>query len=200
MRLKVAVVTAMALAAVAASPAAAQQAGSQNALQKGRRSISFSLPDGGGTSFGIWTMLSERTNLGLNVGIEMQDSDAPDVEGWELQLAPAIKRYTRSLGPVTPFLYGEVNLGFGESSQGANDVSNWGTGAFGGLGVEWFPVRSVSIGGYTGIGLRYTSSEVDTPGLPSDTRTDFRLSTATSGLSLQIYFGGPGGREVASGR
>ncbi|HEY8470544.1 MAG TPA: hypothetical protein VIL18_12915 [Longimicrobiales bacterium] len=199
MRLKVAVVSAMVLAAVAA-PAAAQQAGSENALQKGRRSISFGLPGGGGTSFGIWTMLSQRTNLGLNVELDMRDSDTPDVGSWELELAPAIKRYTRGLGPVTPFLYGEVSLGFAESSQGANDLSSWSTGAFGGLGVEWFPVRSVSIGGYTGIGLSYMSSEVETPGLPSDSRTDFRLSTGTSALSLHIYFGGPSGGEVASGK
>lgn len=198
MRLKAAIVSAMVLAGVAAAPAAAQQAGSANALQKGRRSISFGLP--GSPRFGIWTMLSERTNLGLNAELEMQNSDAPDVEGWGLELAPAIKRYTRGLGPVMPFLYGEVNLGFGKSSQGGNDVTNWGTGAFGGLGVEWFPVRSISIGGYTGLGLRYTSSEIETPGVPSDNRTDFRLSTGTSGLSLQIYFGGPGGGEVASGK
>lgn len=92
-----------------------------------------------------------------------------------------------------------MSVGFGKSSQGASDVSNWSTGAFGGLGVEWFPVRSVSIGGYTGIGLTYASSKVETPGVPSDSRTDFRLSTGTSGLSLHIYFGGPSGGEVASG-
>lgn len=200
MRLKVAVVSAMALAAVAAAPAAAQQAASANALQEGRRSISFGLPSGGGSSFGIWTMLSERTNLGLIGQLQVEQQDDPDVDSWGLRLAPAIKRYVRRAGPVAPFLYGNVALGWESETQPGGEESAWSIGTFGGLGVEWFPVSSVSIGGHTGIGLEYRSIDVDPTIGASQSSSELALRTATSQLSIQIYFGGPRGGGVASGQ
>lgn len=188
-----AAVAATVLVCAASAPLLAQDAGA-TALERGRRSISFTLPGGGGTSFGLWTMLSDRTNLGLNARLEIDRRDAPDVDAWAVELAPAIRRYVRALGPVMPFLYADVSIGFGGQAQPAGDESVLALGTFGGIGVEWFPVRSVSIGGYTGIGLDYTSTELDPVVGGSQSSSRLTLRTATSQLGIQIYFGGAGQR------
>lgn len=159
--------------------------------QQGQRSISFGVRGEGSSTFGLWTMLSERTNLGLlgtlNYNRQTLDPGDRKATSWTLTVAPTLRSYTARLGPVLPYLQGGIGVGFGEGSP--NDVSILSASANGGLGVEWFPVSNVGIGGYTGLGLSYQRTRTG----PSDFRTttkNFGFGSMTSGLSIQLYFGG----------
>jgi hypothetical protein len=86
---------------------------------------------------------------------------------------------------VAPFLYGSAEFGYSKRNVPTTDGSIKNFGLATGLGAEWFPVRSVSIGGFTGLRLGHSSSSVG----PTST-SSFALSTMTSGLAIQLYFGG----------
>lgn len=175
---------------VAGTAAAQRPAG----LEQGKRSISFGLPgDGGSTNFGIWTMFADDLNLGLNLGLNLNRTSTEGTTTNKtsfLSIAPALRYYTGSLGPVMPFLYGETALSYGKSHQ-PNNGSNFGFGLTGGLGAEWFPVGNISIAGFTGLGLnsRWTSTTMGTATVKSSILS---LGTRTSGLSINFYFGGRG--------
>jgi hypothetical protein len=168
---------------------AAQEVGPQ----KGQRSISFGVRGDGGNSFGLWTMLSDRTNLGL-IGIFEHsrgtwDPGSRQSTRTSLDFAPTLRRYTGQIGPVLPYLQGGIGVGYHTNS--VEDYSGRSVGARGGIGVEWFPVSNVGVGGYTGLNMGYMWSRSG----PSDfrrTADTFSLTTMTSGLSVQIYFGGKG--------
>lgn len=117
--------------------------------QEGQRSISFWLCGDSEGSFGVWTMRSDRTNLGLVGRLDYQraSSDASDTNSTRttLELAPTLRQYTGRFGPVLPYLQGGVGLGY--SSISSQDASGISVSVRGGFGVEWFPVSNVGIGG-----------------------------------------------------
>jgi hypothetical protein len=61
-------------------------------------------------------------------------------------------------------------------------------GALGGLGVEWFPARRVSISGETGLSAQLGRQTLEHNDGQDARVTSLNLSTFTSGLSVQIYF------------
>lgn len=186
----------LALTLTVAGTAAAQRPAG---LEPGKRSISFGLPgDEGTANFGVWTMFSENVNLGINLGLGLNRAS---VEGTttgktsRISIAPALRYYTGSFGPVTPFLYGEAGLSYAKEHE-PNDASTKGFGLAGGLGAEWFPVGNISIGGYTGLRVGSASTSRSQAGGTIKSST-LSVSTLTSGLSINIYFGGRG-TSVAS--
>lgn len=188
--LGLALTLAMAGTAVAQRPAG---------LEQGKRSISFGLPgDGGTTTFGIWTMFSENMNLGINLGLGLNRTSVEGTttaKSTDFSIAPALRYYTGSLGPVTPFLYGEAGLSFGKTHE-PNDGSTKGLGLSGGLGAEWFPVGNISIGGYTGMRLASSWTSRSQAGTTIKASA-LSIGTLTSGLSINIYFGGRGASVAA---
>lgn len=202
-----------AAAALLALPAAAQDtipadtAAPRNGLRDGARSLQFDLPSYGGSvatgAFGVWQMVGARTNLGITLGISanVRDRDYDDAEqsdrGTYLQLGLAAKRYASTDGPVAPFALGRV---FAYSSRlereadvGFRDEQKiLGGGVEGGLGVEWFPVRHLSVGGYTGVSVGGESLNGETE-RPNEPRREYDESgaffrTFTSTLSVHLYF------------
>jgi hypothetical protein len=203
-------VTAAAVCALlAAAPVRAQEAAPdttpRTSLQKGAWSLSFDVPaygaNAGSGSFGGWKMVGERTNLGLIVGIQVSNRDESmdgseyDRETTWLNSGLHLRRYVGTIGEVTPFLAAGINGYAGRSTnrQGTTsaEVRVFGAGVQGGVGVEWFPVRRVSVAGHTGaqIGIFASDDEVETETGPREgTQHTLDATTFTSRLSLQIYF------------
>jgi hypothetical protein len=176
----------LALTLSVAGVAAAQ---SPTSLEAGARSISFALPgDAAGTNFGLWTMLSDQLNLGINVGLRLANSKIDGTTATKttgISIGPAIRYYTGALGPVAPFLYGGAEFGYSKQNVPTTDGSIKNFGLSTGLGAEWFPVRSISVGGFTGLRLGHGSNSTG-----AVSNSTFIINTVTSGLSIQLYFGG----------
>jgi hypothetical protein len=170
--------------------------GESRAIAKGRWSLAFSLPDGGGAQFGVWKMVSGRSNLGLNLGIDHQFQEetwGPDSARsrsgtlfWTFSLQPAIKRYLFLRERVSPFVTAALEGSYGWVSAGGLKEYDRKATLLAGLGADWTPLRDVSIGASTGIkwieGIR---AENDA------TATKHRISvfdTQTGSLTLHLYF------------
>lgn len=155
--------------------------------EAGSHGISFSLPSGGGASFGIRKMLSASTNGGidLSLGVNHAKTETGGVSNsattTSVSVRPGARLYHASAGPVAPFLhlYGLVSY-----VNGPNDMWTLGGGAGVGVGAEWFPLEHMSISGYTGLDAM-VEHEHDTGGTTADQTV---LRAATSGLSLNLYF------------
>lgn len=150
-----------------------------NSLERGNRSLAFSLLSDGGT-FGYWVLKSKRTNLGINLSLRVSHYDAGRKStSWNVQLAPAIKRYMIVYKSVAPHYYGSLQIGYGKDSN----ATNWNIGLNAGLGVEWFPVPEVSVGSFTGFNLSYSQRKAD-----SYVQKAFTVFSFTPRLTVYIYF------------
>ncbi|MBB4637265.1 hypothetical protein [Longimicrobium terrae] len=201
-----AIVAALALCTGAAhaqsSPA---DADTTTVLRKGARSISFTAPlDGGSAQAGIWRMVDDNTNVGILValGASRNSLDVDDDEGsstntqLNLSLGVRVRRYADPLGPVRPYiLSGAYVFGIHQSHGPGDDLGTTsrvvGVGGLGGLGVEWFPARRVSISGETGLRAQLSRQTLETDDSVNERTahsTGLNLDTFTSGLAVQIYF------------
>lgn len=158
------------------APSSAASTSGGNGFGSGVMSLSLGIPGGGNPyasgTFGLWYGLGADMNLGINVGLGIDT--APDEDVMNILLAPALKYYLRPGAEVSPFILGQINLGFTNQGDDAVDF-----GILGGFGVEWWVTPVFSIAGYTGAGLDLLR--------PNDTEP-FRFGTFTSGLSAQMYF------------
>ena len=192
-----------------AAPLRAQSTDSlRNALVPGTYSLSLAAPGFAAAessgSFGVWRMMSRRTNLGVFVQLSasrFQNSAtgedtlfARDSEEKQFSISagPAIRRYLAQGGRTAPFLYASAQVGYESLERRASPRYLESTsGPIGevqaGAGVEWFPTATVSISGYTG--LRAGAGSLD----GRFDRGEIELSrwyihTFTTGLSVNIYF------------
>jgi hypothetical protein len=170
--------------------------GESRAIARGRWSLAFSLPDGSGTRLGVWKMVSGRSNLGLNLGIDhkfQEETWGPDSARsrsgtlfWTFSLEPSIKRYLFLRENVSPFLTAALQGSYGWISAGGVKQYNRNATLLAGVGADWTPLRDVSIGASTGITW--------TEGIADDndvTATKHRVSifgTQTGSLTLHLYF------------
>jgi hypothetical protein len=186
------------------TPAAAQQADTlTTSLRPGARSLSFGALGGGDGAFQYWRMRSERTNLGVMVTLGADYShgerrgpgrdDEDDQASVSISAGPVLRRYATTTAKVNPFLYGEALAGYrfhvlqgspAPATQTQQAVI--GTVAFG-LGAEWFPVRSISFSGQTGLQLRsfYSYEEF---GVQTSEAFGLSVSTFTSSLFVNLYW------------
>jgi len=197
-----------------AGSAAAQTPDSIEALTPGRRALSFNLPNGGGAGLGIWRMVAPDRARGFFVnfsaGYNHSASTPPggtEQSGNSLHLAasvgPQVRRYLARRAPVAPYVQSGLSLGIGyqrqtlEPSQagGASDESHsWSgnAGASVAAGVEWFPLRRVSLAGQTGVDVSggYSRYSGTTGGVSEGHGSSWSigLGTFVSSLMLQIYF------------
>jgi hypothetical protein len=177
----------------------------RTSLQKGTWSLSFAAPGYGAgerAEFGAWEMVGARTNLGLTLGVGVIGAEVETGGGeWnvaetDVDLGIAVKRYVMEPREVTPFLLGSVAVGGRydrrESPQYDETIRSTSAAVRAAVGVEWFPVRRVSLSGQTGFGLFAGRSDVETE-TPDGTRQKAETSQVsfqsfTSALSLHIYF------------
>lgn len=156
------------------SPAPAPSVSSSGGGPK-KMSLSLNVPGGGnpagaGTA-GLWMMMSPQLNVGLNLGLALDNENDP---GHDILLAPALRYYFASMGPVAPFYYGTARIRIVDLPDPANTVQ---VGVAGGLGAEWFVTDVFSIAGWTGLGIDLIR-QGDGVG----------VGTLTSGISAQIYW------------
>jgi len=149
-----------------------------------RGAWSLELSPAGDAQIGVWKMRSERTNLGVDFGLRLDRTDhagsGPIGERTFLGLivAPSIKRYGTPVGPFAPYLFGSVPFGVEQKEIGGSSAW-WMVGGSLAAGLDWFPVRNVSVGGRAGILASYRDSSAQSV-------TD--VGTFSSGLSLHFYF------------
>lgn len=196
-----------------ASPARAQDAAAEaettprTSLQKGAWSISFLAPVYGGSGqraeFGAWEMVGPRTNLGLTLRLTVGGSELGNGQQETTQaetsvgLGANVRQYLARPRDVTPYVHAAASVaGDYRRREGTGGYEETERGAAGGaeaaLGVEWFPVRRMSVSGHTGFTLfaRRWDLHLERPdGEDSDSqgRAMF-VNSVTSALTLQIYF------------
>lgn len=179
----------------------------RTSLQKGAWSLSFVPPGyesaGERAEFGVWEMVGARTNLGLTLGVAVDGSDTEGDGGDDtdaatsVTLGASVKRYVVAPREVTPYLLGGASIGGSYNRRDRSDgydvtsrAVNVGVRAA--VGVEWFPVRRVSVSGQTGFSLTATRYEAEAR-YPDGNETSAEgrslgFRSFTSGLSLQIWF------------
>lgn len=175
-----------------AVPASAQRR--PEPLREGTYSLAFTIPTASTTSFGIWRLFSDRTAVGLDVNFNYRSEEheaqgrVNEADGFSVHIGPALKRYFSPERTVAPFLYGAATVGYSQADlrtftrnedREAFDAS----GALG-LGVDWFPLDRLSIGGFTGLTAGYSTTD-----RPGDHQA-WSVRTFRSDLVMHIYFGG----------
>ena len=157
--------------------------------EPGTYAVSFQFPSSHSYQLGIRKVLSSGANAGLNLSLsfdraelERPDSGNEVATLWSVGLFPNLRLYRGGRANVLPFL--AFNAGVSYQDRGENGWNAAVSGG-GGVGVEWFPVASMSLSGTTGISLHYDRTEGETPETGSN-RIGF--SSVTSSLSVNLYF------------
>lgn len=166
-----------------AAPAAAQLP------ERGARSLQLS--PYGDVQAGMWRMVSERSNLGLDVGVLLArgSDDDSDRSSAALTVAPSLKRYGAPTGRFAPYLFASVPLGVQRHElDGDADQEGWSVGGSLAAGLDWFPVRGASLGAHAGVHASYSSRALGGGGRPEVEDVGTTFGTFGSGLSLHIYF------------
>jgi hypothetical protein len=158
------------------TPLAAQTIGSYPAAERGQHSISLSID--GDSQIGYWTRQSDRTDLGLELGVTGLFSDSNS--SVSLNLTPAIKHYVTPAGPLAPYTYLGIPVSFARASNDLDSQHSFGLGGVFAFGVDWFPLPQVSVGGHAGVDVFY-SNVGSGSGL-------FSVRTFTSAIRAQLYF------------
>jgi len=182
----------IALVAVLSLVGTARAEDAHRTLAKGRWSLAFALPDGGGGAMGVWKMVSAKTNLGINLGIDHgmnKTTVGPDTMRtesggffWLVTAGPSLKRYLVVRERVSPFLFASAkgSYGWGDSSNRRMSTVEWG------LGADWTPLESISIGASTGIRWVESKTSYSETGAPKI--SDSIFDTMTTELMLHLYF------------
>ena len=179
-----------------AAPASAEE-GVARTIEKGRWSLAFSLPDGGGAQLGVWKMVSGRSNVGMNLGVDhtyREQTWGPDSARtgygqeyfWTFSLQPSIKRYLFLRERVSPFMMAALEGSYGWRNSGRVRLFTKGATLSAGLGADWTPLRDVSIGASTGI--EWTESMSSANDFQATKYKTSIFDTHTGSLSLHLYF------------
>lgn len=191
-------------AAVASSLAFAPPLEGQRVPTSGDWSISSQLFDGEiGTIFGLWHMLTDRINAGVEVEVRSgESSEVLDAQVVSRGVAttdlftvgPSVKVYGMRDGPVSPYLRAKVQMGWERLKLTQNDdlirdedfEVRQGSVA---VGAEWYPVRALGIGFHTGVQyLRSTGTVVDNLGNLTRERESTTYGTFRSGIEVHFFF------------
>ena len=172
-------------------PVAGQGQENPGAASRGDRSILLSV--GERSDIGYWMRVGESTDLGVGVGLTFSDDDERTSRAFHL--SPELKRYWDEDGAsIAPYvLVGLVGSWRTSEDSGtfASERSALEIGGAGGIGLDWFPVERVSVGGHVGLRATFTRSKLTqtSPGAPpEDEATRFLISTHSAGIRLHVYF------------
>ena len=208
-----AVVPVLALAFVGfATPGAAVSAQpAESTIVQGRWVLAFALPSGGGSSLSVGRVVAPRVNLGLEVSLSRSSNSEADsntvgvnafvssIDGWSMRLGPSLRWYQSIQPTVAPFLMVAGGVSAAHATQTSSTLTPTGTssfttvsddhGLFGRLayGVEWVPLRPVSIAGWVGAEWTHTTTD-GTASNGTRHASSSGLRTLVSALTLQVYF------------
>lgn len=188
-----------------AEPSAGSADPAAQTLRDDRWSIALAIPNGGGSELGLWRMIDERTNLGLQVGFRWTDDESAGDDReqeritWSISLSPTIQRYLFLRGNVSPFVLARAEFSVTRfEALSASPVgaayslrTSRAVGARAGIGAEWIPLPDVSIGGHTGLRVSHASVDEEatiSTGLAEFEGTNFLAATFVSALTLRIFF------------
>lgn len=175
---------ALALTAVLAAPAAAQDGGPV-------RSLAFGA--GESTTIGYFQRLSPRTEVGVEVGLHRSTLEIADEEltSTLAQVLPIVKLRGSQVGLFVPYTWlaagVSLNRQTAENGIGEGSATQWGGVGQAAFGLEWLPTRAVSIGAHAGVALRYDTVELASNGNGDDS-SSWNASTFNSGVRVQIHF------------
>ena len=171
---------------------------------RGTWALGFDLRSGEGSSFSLWRVRSPKTALGLEASLYWRliesDYESPgrsDRHYQRLCLAfrPTLKRYRPLRDGIAAYVYGQGLAGFwGMKREDRDDsVSMIDLGVGLGLGVDWFPLQRISVGGRTGLSMSYgfgESSRSSSHLGEGDTSTDrdLYLRAFVSKVTALVYF------------
>lgn len=166
--------------------------------ERGTWALGYDLRSGDGSSFSLWRVRSPNTALGLEASLSWslrdQDYEDPDLSNrryhsLRMQLRPTLKRYRPLRNGIAPYVYGQGLGGFSGSRRDiggtwdtATSMIDLGVGL--GLGVDWFPLERISVGGRTGLSLRYSFG--DSRRLVTSS-SNVNLSTAQPSYDRDLY-------------
>ena len=158
-----------------ATGAAADSLRQEPLAERGTWALGFDLRSGEGSGFSLWRVRSPKTALGLEGAFSWARSDHELDAGprerdqrytsLKLQLRPTFKRYRPLRHRVAPYFYAQALGGFTDGREeeswylDTTTTSRVELGVGLGLGADWFPFKRVSIGGRTGLSLRYAFGE-----------------------------------------
>ncbi|MCY3735980.1 MAG: hypothetical protein OXG13_06230 [Gemmatimonadaceae bacterium] len=197
--------TAVALLA-GATGAAADSLPQGPLAERGTWALGFDLRSGEGSSFSLWRVRSPKTALGLEASLywRLMESDYESPARSDrryqrlcLEFRPTLKRYRPLRDGIAAYVYGQGLAGFwGTQREDRDDtVSRIDLGVGLGLGVDWFPLQRISVGGRTGLSMSYgfgessrsssLTGEVDTY---LSTDRDLYLRAFVSKVTALVYF------------
>jgi hypothetical protein len=181
-----------------AGSAAAQTADTASAAP---RNTSFSFGLGSSQRVGLWHRVTPRVQVGMEVlgRRETTSTDGGELEARSTQLgiAPGVKFYSSTTAPVLPYVFvgGEASFGHARAENeavGGEIIEAEQTfrtlGAELGLGVDWFPVQRVSIGGHAAIGANWSRTQYETDGAEHPEQKTSSIGTFSSGVRVHFYF------------
>ena len=177
--------------------------------ERGTKALGFDLRSGG--SFGLWKVRSPYTALGLEAslywGLTENDYETPALSDRRsqrlcMELRPTLKRYRTLRNGIAPYVYvqglgrfsGSKTEYRGSTRETTTSMIDLGGGL--GLGVDWFPLERISVGGRTGLSLRYgfgdssrwvTSSTGVSTRHPSSDRA-LHIGAFASRVTAFVYF------------
>lgn len=171
------VVLAAALGGLLATSAQAQTVGSHPAADRGTRSLALQINSS--PQIGLWMRHSDRTDLGLEFSLNARFGSRD--RNYSVGVMPGMKRYVSSDGPLAPYTYFAIPLFYGRTDyEEVPDYDYYSAGALLALGMDWFPIPRVSIGGHAGVQALYQN--------PSNDEGVLNIGTATSAVRVHLYF------------
>lgn len=138
--------------------------------------MNFLIPTGGKQTAGILYVLNPKMLAEVDVGLYWKDDAFINDKGkeeanWGIQLAPSIRYYTLTSGPIAVFLKGGIEISKNKEVDLFVDLA-------GGLGVEWFVTDQFSLCGDSGLVIN----------LLNDPDNNLGLGTVSHGFSANLYW------------
>jgi hypothetical protein len=172
----------------------AQESVPDAVIQRPARSIALTV--GESVVIGYWMRMSERADLGLEIGggINRVNEDDRAFRQTSVAVGPGLKWYMATSGPLAPYAYGSIQAGYtrDEREPDSFDTTRYSLDGRGGIGLDWIPARGVSVGGHVGIGAGYFSGSREIPSVPGTSdEYDFDgwfARTFASGIRVHLYF------------
>jgi hypothetical protein len=157
---------------------------------------SIELGANGGPVIGLWQRISPRASLGLQIAAQLQQAEIDDgdaeQESRSVSVGPALKLYGTADGPFLPYFYATVFAAFGsETAETLAGEVTFDRQAFGGglgVGLDWFPVRRISIGGHVGLEGGVQNGDAETPGGAETEIEGTFFNTFQSGIRVNLFF------------
>jgi len=176
---------AVAIPAILLATSQPLQAQAPQGLARGTLSLEFALPEGGGGNFGLWNQVGTSTSIGWNVGFSYSNDETDIAERSRLHVSvgPELKEHFSIRPRVAPFyrfgLFGLYDRDLRTQNELETRETSWGVGGSVALGVDWFPLDQISLGGHTGFRVGY---------LEAQDGSRLNAGTFLSELTMRIYF------------